>query len=56
MSLEVLKGGLFKRECTPKDDSQMILKIFTCHVPGPDPDLRFAQRHSPYCYTIIYRL
>jgi hypothetical protein len=37
MSLEVLKGGIFKREWTPKDNSQIILKILTCHVPGPIP-------------------
>jgi hypothetical protein len=37
MSLEVLKGGLFKGEWTPKDNSQMILKILTCHFPGPIP-------------------
>jgi len=37
MSLEVLKGGIFKRDLTPKDNSQMILKILTRHAPGPIP-------------------
>jgi len=55
MSLEVLKGGLFKRELTPKDKSDVIENTYLSRS-RTNPDLRFAQRHSLYFYVIIYRL